>query len=627
MTNKIQMDLSVRDAQMVAAWKRSTQSVAAFNAELDKIGQKQRRNRTQSNSFFKGMSSNLASMAAGYVSVAGAAALWMNANRDIIQQADEVGAKYDEIFRKFRIQTGLRGIEGKQAQGRILEIAERQSMTSEQATGAATQLVSSGFTAQEASGGSLEEFLRILNASNASGKEVDSVGLAKALAGYLDAQGLDKNEKNVALVGRSVQALFKDTNLQLADLQELAKVASVFKGKLSIEEQLGAFSSLVGPGRPGAEAKTGLRNFVLQSATASAQKEKVKSLDEIGLKPTDIDFVGENLDQVLDRLAEGLAKLPEEQRLPVLTKIYEKENAAVVQDLINNRDKITDSYAVQQNDEAFMADVNEATSGRNAALRRLEVRKENRRFKEDRMEELRLLAAEEYLEKNTNMSPAQRDSELSGYKTATYLGVGSDTALNIMDPWNWGDVSEEVNKALEVRQKPASEYGQGELPPPPPPAPARNTITPQQFDNLKKDLQNLRLETKKEPAPDNIPAATGRGLRWMIFGDRPRRTIPLTWGAPKKKKTQTDDMTEVVDSPVVAEKPELQPVEARKPDSTIELTKALKENTAALREQKDKTPAPSGPQKPVQVSVSVTADASTAPNGPRASASLARPLK
>jgi len=606
MSNKVEMILSVKDAQAVAAWKRGQQSIAAFNRELDKVGQTQRRNRQQSGQFFKGMSTNLASMAAGYVSVAGAAGLLIRANREIIQQADEAAAKYDEMFRKFRIQSGLRGLEGDKAQTRIVEIAERQAMLPEQANDAATQLVSSGFSPQEASGGSLEEFLRILNASNASGKEVDSVGLAKALAGYLDAQGLDKNEKNVALVGRSVQALFKNTNLQLADLQDLAKVASVFNGKLSIQEQLGAFSSLVGPGRPGSEAKTGLRNFVLQSATASASKDKVESLKEIGLKPTDIDFVGENLDQVLERLGEGLSKLPEEQRLPVLTKIYEKENAAVVQDLINNRDTIKDSYAIQNNDKDFMADVDEATSGRNAALRRAEARRERRRLQDDQQDKLKKLEAEALMEAE-NVSPFRRDILLGGYDVLRYAGFDSDTALNMtqnpFSTFTGESVSDRVDEAVGLRSAPQSEYEKGELPPPPPPAPSKNTITFKQLEDLGKGLKTIPLQT-------------------------PERKSGF-WNNPTIQRFTGENTAPIRSEIRFADKPDQAPEPFSRfgafPAETANLTQALKENTEAIKSQVNKPGA--AKQPPVKVEVTVSSDSATAPNGPRPSASLARPIK
>tara|TARA_R110002167_G_scaffold61913_4_gene174910 strand:- start:14402 stop:16240 length:1839 start_codon:yes stop_codon:yes gene_type:complete len=612
MTNKIQMDLSVRDAQMVAAWKRSTQSVSAFNQELDKIGQKQRQNRQHSGQFFKGMTTNLASVAAGYVSVTGAAALLINANRDILQQTEEVGKKFDELFRKFRIQAGLRGLDADNAQAKILEIAERQAVTSEQASGAATQLVSSGFSSQEASGESLEEFLRILNASNASGKDVDSAGLAKAIASYLDAQGLDKNSKNVALVGRSVQALFKNTNLQLADLQDLAKVSSVFAGKLSVKEQLGAYSTLV-DSMPASEAKTGLRNFVLQSATASAQKEKVKSLDTIGLKPTDIDFVGENLDQVLDRLATGLAKLPVEEQLPVLTKIYEKENAAVVQSLINKRQKVTSSYAVQSDTAQFEADVEEATSGRNAAERRAAVRAERRRAEKD--DEGDLLKKElDALAETQGVSPFRRSLFSGGYDTLRFLGIDKDTAGSIAygSPTDYVDPSQLANESLEKRKSPGSEYGKGELPPPPPPAPSRNTVTFKQLEDLGKGLKTIPL---KSPGP---PTEEQPGF-WDRFVNSPtvRRFTGSTDPPIRKSEIRfgnTDDQS-----------PEPFSRFGAFPAETANLTQALKENTEAIKSQANKPGA--AKQPPVKVEVTVSSDTATAPNGPRPSASLARPIK
>ncbi|QDT26796.1 Phage-related minor tail protein [Gimesia panareensis] len=622
MTNKIQMDLSVRDAQMVAAWKRSTQSIAAFNKELDKIGQKQRRNRSQSNRFFKGMTTNLASMAAGYISVAGAAGLLINANRDIINQTDEVARKYDEIFRKFRVQSGLKGLEGDAARGRILDIAERQAFPSEQASNAATQLVSSGFSPAEASGGSLEEFLRILNASNVTGKEVDPTELAKAISSYLESQGLAKNEKNVAMVGRRVQALFKGTNLQLPDLAELATVSEIFNGLLTVEEQLGTFSTLV-QSIPAAEAKTGFRNFVLRLNTVTDdQKTKVKALDQLGLKKEDVDFVGEDLGTILDRLAVGLDKLPKEKRAPVLNQIFGERTIAVAQSMINRRKTIEESYGIQDNVKGFLSDVDEATSGRNAAERRATVRLERRRFAQDKQDSLKVKELSE-LEEKEGVSPLRRDINEKGYYIARYLGAEPDTALNIINPLDWGSVSDAVDQSVETRAKPASEYGTGEAPPPAPPAPSPNTVTPQQLERLQKDVQEAGFEKVKKPADDNIPAAPVRGLRNLIYGDAPpRNTIPIpNWFSSKPKEQAPAPTSEDASfNPVANAAPAINPA------STDQLTKALQENTAAIKAAQDnKKPAES--QKPVQVKVSVSADTSTAPNGPRASAALARPAK
>lgn len=626
MTNKIQMDLSVRDAQMVAAWKRSQQSVAAFNQELDKIGQKQRRNRSQSNSFFKGMTTNLASVAAGYVSVAGAAGLLINANRDIINQTDEVARKYDEIFRKFRVQSGLKGLEGDAARGRILEIAERQAFPSEQASNAATQLVSSGFSPAEASGGSLEEFLRILNASNVTGKEVDPTELAKAISSYLESQGLAKNEKNVAMVGRRVQALFKGTNLQLPDLAELATVSEIFNGLLTVEEQLGTFSTLV-QSIPAAEAKTGFRNFVLRLNTVTDdQKAKVKALDQLGLKKEDVDFVGEDLGTILDRLAVGLEQLPQEQRAPVLNQIFGERTIAVAQSMINRRKTIEESYGIQNNVKGFLADVDEATSGRNAAERRATVRLERRRFAQDKQDSLKVKELNE-LEEKEGVSPFRRDINEKGYYTARYLGAEPDTALNLINPWEWGSVSDAVDQSVETRTKPASEYGTGETPPPVPQPEKRGIFNNPTVDRF----------TGKNSAPipkSQIP------LSWFDFSSKKKDT------PEKKESVSTTEFSvnpiadvypvnpqpaSTVTTPATTEvtSTETLPrwVRAQQPEtsSTDKLTRALQENTAALREQKDKKPAES--QKPVQVKVSVSADTSTAPNGPRASASLARPAK
>ncbi|QDV50856.1 phage tail tape measure protein [Gimesia fumaroli] len=561
--NKVETILTAKEAQMLSAWRRSTQSVAAFNEELDKIGRKQSRNKQQSGRFFRGMSSGLAGMVGGYISVAGAAGILMNKNREILTQTEEVGKKFDEIFRKLRVQSGLRGIQGTEAQERVLEIAERQAFTSEQASGASTQLVSSGFTAKEATGGSLEEFLRILNASNITGKEVDPAELAKALASYLQSQGLEKNAENVALVGRKVQALFRGTNLQLPDLTELSKVSSIFKGMLTVEDQLGGMSTLVDQ-IPAAEAKTGFRNFVLRLSTVTEdQKPKVEALEKLGLQKEDVDFVGESFTDILDRLAVGIEKVPEKDRKGVLNQIFGEKTIAAAEALINDRQKVKDSFPIQNNTKQFLDDVDEATSGRNAASRRAKVRLERRRFKQDQQDDLKKLELEELAERE-GLSPLRRDINEKGYNTARYLGIDSDTALNIINPWSWGSVSDAVNDNVDDRSKPASQYGNGNRPP----QPARKSRSWWNFDSF--DTGNYNTSSYDQGVKDFI-------------------------GVPKKQQESND-----------------------------RLTKALEENTAALKQQNEK---PAATQKPVQVEVKMTSDTSTAPNGPRASSALARPAK
>lgn len=613
MSNKVEMILSVKDAQMVAAWKRGQQSVASFNRELDKVGEKQRRNKQQSGQFFKGMSTNLASMAAGYISVAGAAGILMQKNREILSQTEDVGKKFDEIFRKLRVQGGLDDLSGEAAQIKVLEIAERQAFPSEQAVPSATQLISSGFSVEEATGGSLEEFLRILNASNITGKEIDPIELAKALSSYLESQGLEKNEKNVAMVGRRVQALFKGTNLQLPDLAELATVSEIFNGLLSVEEQLGTFSTLV-QSIPAAEAKTGFRNFVLRLNTVTDdQKAKVEALDQLGLKKEDVDFVDEDLGTILDRLSAGLEKLPQEKRAPVLNQIFGERTIAVAQSMINRRKTIEDSYPIQNNTKGFLADVDEATSGRNAAERRAVVRLERQRAEQDEEGDLLKKELEALAEKN-GVSPFRRALFSGGYDSLRFFGFDRDTAASVAYGSPTDDVSptEIAKERLEKRKSPASDYKEGEIPPPPPPAPSRNTITFKQLEDLGKGFKTIPLKSPRTQAEEQP------GF-WDRFVNSP--TIRRFTGStdPPIQKSEIRFGTTSEQAPAPYSRFGDFPVE------TANLTQALKENTEAIKSQASKPAA--AKQPPVKVEVTVSSDTATAPNGPRPSASLARPLK
>ncbi|HEV3023242.1 MAG TPA: phage tail tape measure protein, partial [Pirellulales bacterium] len=108
---------------------------------------------------------------------------------------------------------------------------------------------------------------------------------------------------------------------------------------LSVDEQLAFFGTA--KQRLGGDAGTAasftttfLDKLVSQRG---AGKMKAEGLMALGLDLQNVDLKGEDLQEVLDRLAGGLAKLDEAAKLPALGKIFGAGNALKAQEVIENR--------------------------------------------------------------------------------------------------------------------------------------------------------------------------------------------------------------------------------------------------------------------------------------------------
>lgn len=317
------------------------------------------------------------SYALGLVGVGGVVAA-INAVRETnkawMQESAEAGKALDESFRKFRIQSGLRGLEGEKAQASIQRIAVQFPMSDTpvvSAADAARQLVSSGFSAGEGSGAALTEFSKLMGATAATGREVDVTGLAKVVSMYLSSQQMPMTGANLGRVSQNIQSLFKGTNIQVTDMQEFAGIASSLKSAgMSPEEQFAMFSTMVqGYGAP--EAATGMRNIIGRMTTAGGSDAKVKALKQIGLKPSDIDLVGEDAGTALTTLRDALAKQSPEQQAIIRTKLFEERGQAQAQFLMESLDLYQQGLDIQRGaGPAYAADVQEAFGGRVMAGRR-----------------------------------------------------------------------------------------------------------------------------------------------------------------------------------------------------------------------------------------------------------------
>ena len=451
---------SAGEANVVRAWAAQAAAAKEHNARLGEAYTAAMRADTSlkqlTTAGAKGMRSvggeikNLTLGIIGGGGILGAFSMWKQANQEILQQAHETTLTYDSLFRKFNIQSGLRGLAGSEAKEKLLDVAHQRAVPEEVAAQAATQLVSSGYDVKDVvQGGAANEFLQGMNAMNQRGAGVDATALAGAATSFMTAMGVNKDAEGMRSTMSSLFAAFQGTNIQLPDLQQYAAKAGGMKGKLTFQELIAAGSIHRDLGINSAESASGLEGLVGQAGTAGASKEKVDALKTIGLKPEDIDLIGEDFDTMLGRLQGGLNTIPEEQREGVMKKIFEQAGVKFLKPLLEGRGTMRDRIAAMGDAEAgYSGAVKEAEQGPNAVNVRQDI--EARRLSEKRdsasvplKKELDAMAAER------GESAFRRGIAGAGFSTMRSLGFSDETAAE----WSYGGYSGDNKQAAEARRR------------------------------------------------------------------------------------------------------------------------------------------------------------------------------
>lgn len=425
-SNKVEITFTSDDRDII-------QSLQKQNAMYEKQIQKLQQVSDKSNRASRDQSSGLNSIigmtiraASGYASISLAMSTISQANRELIQEAQRVSTLYDEIFRKFQVQAGLTEVQKGSAQERIVSIAKNLAVPVDQATAAATQLVSSGFSTSEATGGGLSNFIKVLKATNQGGADVDPAELALALSQFLAANQLDKTGENVIGVGQNLQALFQGTNVQLSGLTPLASVTGAINKQTTFQEQLAAQSTLV-ESFQAPQAAVGLRNFVQILSGAREDKIKAETLGRLGVNPDDVDFTGENFQSVLDRLGGAFDTIPAEQRAGVSQKLFGREGAQFGDFLIDNRDTFRRNLALQSDSTPFNQALQTATSGRNAAAVRQQIEKDTFSVSQNQNDDL-LLSELDAITREQGVGVVRRFAYRNAYSALRAVGSGPRSA-------------------------------------------------------------------------------------------------------------------------------------------------------------------------------------------------------
>lgn len=381
----VNIKVTADEAEALRMWRRMQEGPEAVAAEMENMSRRGKRASSSLASDFDKLVGKWFSVRAGIQAAQDVFNAFIESQRELRDQALDTTIALDEQTRKLMVQAGVTG--GNQfnrIRQSVLATAEARGATSSAAFEATRQLVSSGFTLDEAlDGGATDEFLQLLAATNAAGGDADPQALAKALAAVLTANQQQLSAENVRGVAVPIQELFRSTNLQVANLARFAPESAVIQSAsgASINEQLAIFSQLLDV-TDEARASTAFRSAISRLSIAGTNRASTRGLQDIGLSPEDVDFVGEGFQEVLDRVTEALANAAPEVANAAAARIFGQEGLPFANTVLTPeaREAGRRRSAAGQSELGFAEAVETIETGRAAERRRATTRREAAEF-------------------------------------------------------------------------------------------------------------------------------------------------------------------------------------------------------------------------------------------------------
>lgn len=354
-------------SQAEAALARLEAKYAQLENSVRQVGKRSKEASSEAMTQLGNWVMGVASIGTAFATLGTAINLVRDAQRQLREEADRTNTSYDELVRKLRVQGGLSAAQGQEAQGRLTAIASRTGVGFAVAQSTAEEMISQGFDVASGTGAGLERMLQTIRATNADPAQARQI--TQAYASLLAATGQDKTSENLEAMTRAVQRVFKGTPLQAPDLAALAPKIQGVSSVVPADEALAQFAVMREKASPDVAA-TALKLVWERLQTASVNATTQKGLATLSLSPADVDAIGEAPAEVLDRLAAGLAKIPETERPGVLSQLFGQEAMSAASGLIRDRAKVAEYVRLQKDEAGFQEDVRVATSGPAAARAR-----------------------------------------------------------------------------------------------------------------------------------------------------------------------------------------------------------------------------------------------------------------
>jgi len=405
--------MSAQEAGAYRAWKEQQEGVEGVATKLRGLKGRTDDAKTSAAEYFAANAGKWVAMATGVGSVVAGLQKVLALNRELRGEQSQATFSTDALMRRFALQAQLGEEQIPEARGKLFAIANRTSLPFETVSEAGKQLISSGFTYEDAvHGGALEEFAKGVKASAAEGKDFDARQVSESVVQFLHAQSSPKDREltaaNLKRAMREVQSLFLTTNVQFSELTNLAQAApSMSLAGIDPTTQLALFSKardVIDPQMAG----TMLRNVISRMVTIGgaeltpeAQKElgfdedeKVESLDVqktrkkglqiLGVKPEQVDLVGESVDEAFGVMAGGFKRLLDAGKTAdaaaAAKAIFGERGSVGAIPLILGYREIEERRKMARDESRFTKALAVGTSGESATLIRLENEKREKRL-------------------------------------------------------------------------------------------------------------------------------------------------------------------------------------------------------------------------------------------------------
>lgn len=447
---------SLDDRDIVAAFNRMIKLQEKSEARYDALakaakdaGDKAKKMADDAGDGLQDVVDGVAAWGTGLLSVSQGLSLISTANQKLLEDAAKVAREYDGIFRSIDALSGISGPEAEGMRKKVMEAAKAGGTNIKNAALGRQALEGAGFSTEEASGAALKALLQGQAALGA--RDQDPSGNATAIAGYLDAMKMDKTAENVTEIYSRLQTM-NPTNMNIESLQPLAKNAAGLTS-VPIEQQFGAYSTILATGMPHDQGATALARIVSRLQTQKENKSAQKGFKALGINNDDVDLIGpnESLFQAVRDIGTAYNKLPAgEARESALKNIIGDDHMAAFLQLMNNPEMFQKNMEIQKNRSGYQAAVVHATGGINAAHNRLDTdiaEKDLANYQQDD-----LIDKQRELMFRERGEPAAFNYLNSGiYKGARYLGASQEWAHWMSAPLNmpFSDVQSRVQQNLQ----------------------------------------------------------------------------------------------------------------------------------------------------------------------------------
>jgi len=384
----IDFNLTGDSSDVVNAYNKIIKKQKAAIDQLKKQGRASKKSGEDVKRANKGIGNSITGAAAKYASfaaavgVAGAAVAGLiSKHKQLRAEVDLITISFDVEFTKFAVQAGLTRKELIEFQERFFELSKKFGIKPQIAAQASREFISQGGALAGVRGLPIE---RIIETAKTTSVTEGITDLTKAMVGTLRNLGQELNAENLKRLRDQITGLFARSVFQAADLAVLGRnIALLKKVGIQQETQFALFDiskSIAGDPSTGA---TAVKAAILNLATASTKPRLVQQLAAGGLKPEDIDLVGENIQTVLERLSKFSKQLEPERVLPFFKELAGKLFAGTLIGLIERRAEIPIRIASQRDPEATEIRLRTATTG--PAVERTRLETTGQRFKFNRI--------------------------------------------------------------------------------------------------------------------------------------------------------------------------------------------------------------------------------------------------